>query len=188
MGCWGITAFESEAGLDAVGFIRENLPGDGKLEVKTIIDLLRGDSWCAPPDVTDGDSHTSPMALAEIMVKFLDQDLTGLDYDDPDAAKDRKFASMASFTADKESIGWIKNYLSDTLKFSREDAAQGRKWGGWLKEQDWISWQVHMESLIGRMDELLSALGDVVELIKPAKQEQDVCIKPDKGISGMGIT
>lgn len=151
MGCWGITAFESDAGLDAVGFIQENLPVDGKLEVKTIIDLLRGDSWCAPPDVTDGDSHTSPMALAEIMVKFLDQDLTGLDYDDP-------------------------------------DAAQGRKWGGWFKEQDWISWQVHMESLIGRMDELLSALGDVVELIKPAKQEQDVCIRPDKGISGMGIT
>lgn len=59
MGCWGITAFESDAGLDAVGFIRENLPVDGKLEVKTIIDLLRGDSWCAPPDVTDGDSHTS---------------------------------------------------------------------------------------------------------------------------------
>lgn len=188
MGCWGITAFESDAGLDAVGLIRENLPADGKLEVKTIIDLLRGDSWCAPPDVTDGDSHTSPMALAEIMVKFLDQNLTGLDYDDPDAVKDRKFASMDSFTADKKSIGWIKNYLADTLKYSREDAAQGRKWGGWLKEKDWISWQSHMEFLIGRMDELLSAPGDVVELIKPAKQEQDTYIELDKGIPGMRIT
>ena len=188
MGCWGITAFESDAGLDAVDLIRENLPDDGKMNLKTMIRLLQEDAWCAPQDVTDGDSHTSPMALAEIMVKFLDQDLMGLDHDDPDTAKDRKFASMASFTADKESIGWIKNYLSDTLKFSREDAAQGRKWGGWFKEQDWISWQVHMESLIGCMDELLSAPGDVVELIKPEKQEQDVCIRPDKGISGMGIT
>ena len=32
MGCWGITAFESDAGLDAVDFIRNNLPEDGKLQ------------------------------------------------------------------------------------------------------------------------------------------------------------
>lgn len=30
MGCWGITAFESDEGLDALGCIRKNLPKDGK--------------------------------------------------------------------------------------------------------------------------------------------------------------
>ena len=42
MGCWGITAFESDAGLDAVDLIRENLPDDGKMNLKTMIRLLQG--------------------------------------------------------------------------------------------------------------------------------------------------
>ena len=187
MGCWGITAFESDAGLDAVGFIRENLPVDGKLEVKTIIDLLRGDSWCAPPDVTDGDSHSSPMALAEIIVKFRNKDMTGLDAD-LYATKGRKFAFMTSFTADKESIGWLQGYLTDTLKYSRGNAANGRKWNGWFKENDWNSWQNHMECLIRHMDELLSTSEDTIELIQPETQEISVLTGRNKGISGMRIT
>ena len=37
MGCWGITAFESDAGLDAVCCIRRSLPKDGKLELDAVI-------------------------------------------------------------------------------------------------------------------------------------------------------
>lgn len=188
MGCWGITAFESDEGLDTVDFIRRNLPADGKLEAKAMIRLLKGDIWCAPPDTVDGESHTSPMALAELMVKFLDQDMDGLDYDDPYYEKGRKFASITSFTADRESIGWIKNYLMDTLKYSREDAAYGRKWGGWFKERDWISWQDHMECLIRRMDQLLAASENTVELIRPAKQDMDVHMELDERMSGMQVT
>ena len=40
MGCWGITAFESDAGLDAVDFIRNNLPEDGKLQVQRVLEEL----------------------------------------------------------------------------------------------------------------------------------------------------
>ncbi len=29
MGCWGITAFESDAGLDAISLIRKHLPEQG---------------------------------------------------------------------------------------------------------------------------------------------------------------
>ena len=53
MGCWGITAFESDAGLDAVGLIRKNLPEDGRLELEKLIAELKRDSWNAPPDVCD---------------------------------------------------------------------------------------------------------------------------------------
>ena len=112
----------------------------------------------------------------------------GVEYDEKEDVKDRKCAYMDSCTDEKKCNGWNKNKQADTIKESREDAAQGRKWGGWLKEKDWISWQSHMEFLIGRMDELLSAPGDVVELIKPAKQEQDAYIELDKGIPGMRIT
>lgn len=44
MGSWGITAFESDAGLDAVNFIREKLPKDGKLELENLIKELQNDS------------------------------------------------------------------------------------------------------------------------------------------------
>lgn len=40
MGCWGITAFESDSGLDSVDFIRENLLNNEKLELEKIIEAL----------------------------------------------------------------------------------------------------------------------------------------------------
>ncbi len=187
VGCWGITAFESDAGLDAVDLIRENLPDDGKMDLKTMIRLLQEDGWCSPQDVTDGDSHSSPMALAEIIVKFRNKDMTGLDAD-LYVPKGRKFAFMTSFTADKESIGWLKGYLIDTLKYSRENAARGRKWNGWFKEKDWNSWQNHMECLIRHMDELLSTSEDTIELIQPETQEMSGLTERNNGISGMRIT
>lgn len=187
MGCWGITAFESDAGLDAVDLIRDNLPDDGKMDLKTMIRLLQEDRWCTPQDVTDGDSHSSPMALAEIIVKFRNKDMTGMDAE-LYAAEGRQFASMTLFTADKESIGWLKNYLTDTLRYSRGNAANGRKWNGWFKENDWNSWQNHMECLIRHMDELLSTSEDTIELIQPETQEISVLTGRNKGISGMRIT
>lgn len=80
MGCWGITAFESDAGLDAVDFIRNNLPEDGKLQVQRVLEELQQDDWNRPDNPKDGPSHTSPMALAEIMLKVMDNMPDGLDY------------------------------------------------------------------------------------------------------------
>ena len=41
MGCWGITAFESDAGLDSVDYIRRSLPKNGSLELGSIIGTLQ---------------------------------------------------------------------------------------------------------------------------------------------------
>lgn len=38
MGCWGITALESDDGLDAVGFVRYNLPKDGHLDLGSMLE------------------------------------------------------------------------------------------------------------------------------------------------------
>lgn len=119
MGCWGITAFESDAGLDSVSFIREQLPKDGNLELGKIIKALQCGE-CRLPEVKNAESHTSPMAMAEIIIKFLDRDTDGLDYDEEWAAKDNKFSAITSFTASKESIGWIRDYLSDTLHYAKK--------------------------------------------------------------------
>jgi len=170
MGCWGITAFESDAGLDAVGFIRRNLPEDGKMELGKIIEAMKMDERCVP-DVTNGESHTGPMALAEILMKFNDQDISALDYDEEWAVNDHKFSTLTSFTATKESIQWLRDYLSDTLKFKKEDAEfkaeYGEKWGGWFKKKDWQDWQNHMSILVSRLDTLLAYQESQFELIHP---------------------
>jgi hypothetical protein len=178
MGCWGITAFESDAGLDAAGFIRRILPEDGKLELGKIIEALRQDEWNAPSDVTLGESHTSPMALAEILVKFLDRDISDLDYDEEWAKDDNKFSSITSFTVSKESIQWLRDYLSDTLKYAKENAEFRAEHGndewdqrnGWREEEDWLGWQSHLSALVSRMDSLLAFPESQMELIPPQEQ------------------
>ena len=171
MGCWGITAMQSDAGLAAVGFIREHLPQDGQLELSKVIQSLNQDEWNRPPEVTDGQSHTSPMALAEIMVKFLERDIGSLDYDE----ESNKFGGITSFTATRESIQWVRDYIEDTLKNSRKNAglmeAQGMKWGGWFKEEDWTGWQEHMTELVERLDVLLTSADNPVELVQGKGQE-----------------
>ena len=156
MGCWGITAFESDTGLDAIGLIRNHLPEQGDVKLQQMIDWLRADSWNAPPEVSEGVSHTSPMAVAELIVKFQEKDFSALD----GIRGDKKFSSLSSFTASKESLQWVREYLSETLFYSRKCAKEQEKsgvlWGGWFQERDWKHWQAHMERLIGRMDELLT--------------------------------
>lgn len=98
----------TNTGLDAVDFIRRNLPEDGNLRVDQVIEVLKQDDWNRPDNPKDSPSHTSPMALAEIMIKVMDNVPDGLDYDDAWAEDDKKFAGLASFTADKESIVWMK--------------------------------------------------------------------------------
>lgn len=180
MGCWGITAFESDAGLDSVDYIRRSLPKDGRLELGSIIGaLLRNDVWI--PDAKDAESHTSPMALAEIVVKFMDQDIGDLDYDEEWAANDKKFADVTSFSASKISIQWLWEYLSETLKYAKENAEfqakQGTKWNGWFEEKDWISWQEHMATLIGRLNELLASPDDYIQLIQTQQPENGQTMK-----------
>ena len=135
MGCWGITAFESDEGLDAIDFIRESLPENGKLELETLLEALKRDSWNAPPDVEMAGAHTSVMALGELMLKFVDGDAKSLDYDGEWGKEDHRFDSITSFTAHRETVLWIRNYIFDTLrnvkKHARFQAENGEKWGGW---------------------------------------------------------
>lgn len=183
MGCWGITAFESDAGLDAIDFIRRNLPEDGKLDLEKIIEALCQDKWNVPADVKNSESHTSPMALAEMLVKFLDRDIDDLDYKESWAAYDSKFSAITSFTASRESVQWLRDYISDTLEHARENAKfriqYGEKWGGWFKEKDWIGWQDHMADLVNRLDTLLDSQENHFELISPQERQNGECNKND---------
>ena len=185
MGCWGITAFESDAGLDAANFIRKNLPEDGKLELGAIIDALRRDDWNAPSDASLAQSHSSPMALAEIITNFMDGNAGGMDYGEEWAAQANKFSAITSFTASRESVRWLRDYLCDTLKYAVQDAENGRKWGGWFEKKDWIGWQEHMATLISRLDGVLAAEGNTVVLFSAAEQNAAMEESHAQGNPGM---
>ena len=43
MGCWGIKAFESDEGLDALEWIRNHIPEDGCLRLKELLNQLKLD-------------------------------------------------------------------------------------------------------------------------------------------------
>lgn len=173
MGCWGITAFESDSGLNAVDDIRNNLPQDGKMTLDNMIDVLQRRRWNIPP-VKDAEAHTGPMALAEILIKFMDHDMSGLDYDGSLTKKYNKFSAVTSFTASKASLRWLRGYLSDTLKYARKNAKfqakYGSKWNDWFEEKDWIGWQEHMTNLVSRLDTLIVSMGDRVELLTSQEQ------------------
>ncbi|WP_313180783.1 DUF4259 domain-containing protein [Lacrimispora sp.] len=175
MGCWGITAFESDAGLDSVEFIRKNIPGDGRLELGKIIEAMQKENYRVY-DVTDGSSHSGPMALAEVIIKMNGWDFSDLDYDGGPYRKEKKFGDITSLSASRESLQWLRNYISDTLKYAKENAEfrakYGEKWSGWFEESNWYGWQDHMVTLIGQLDTFLASSGDQMELLSPREREK----------------
>ena len=70
MGCWGVKAFESDEGLDALEWIRNHIPEDGCLRLKELLEQLKLDEWCRPPAAENGESHSSTMLIAELMESF----------------------------------------------------------------------------------------------------------------------
>lgn len=177
MGCWGITAFESDSGLDAVETIRHVLPKDGNLELAAVIETLRQTAG-ELPDVELAHSHSGPIALADIIAKFVDGDISRLDYDDEAWEQDGKFKEIHTFTAAKETLAWLRAYVADTLKIRVAAAAESAKsgcptdydyrpeWGGWREERDWMEWQKYLQSLIATLDTLLAEPGESVQIKK----------------------
>jgi hypothetical protein len=93
---------------------------------------------------------------------------------------DNKFCNITSFTADKESVQWLRDYLAGTLKYAVENAEfraglagaeEWDKWGGWFKEENWHAWQKHMTGLVDTLDNLLASQDAQIELIQPQEQE-----------------
>lgn len=169
MGSWGITALESDGGLDAVGAIRE-LAADGTMDLKEVLSVLKQEEWYAPP-AKQGQIHSGIEALAELMLKYREGAAEDLDHPHEEV----KFSSVSSFAAEKDDLQWIREYLSDTLCSAIEKTEKAEvTWGGWFREPDWNAWRERMRMLIDTMDTLLSLPGDPIELqnAQPAETEE----------------
>lgn len=175
MGAWGITAFESDAGLDVIDGIRESLPNDGRLTLHMLLEFIKNSQWQEFDDPKLGNSHTSPLAVAELIFKIKDGDYASLDYDDVWAKKYKRFQNLSAFTADKESILWLRDYLTENLAAARNNAAvnnPANPYNGWFHKEDWEGWQTHMESIIKRLEELSELTEEEINLLEN-EQTQD---------------
>lgn len=174
MGAWGITAFESDAGLDVVDAIRKSLPEDGRLTLQTILESVKTSQWRELTDPKLGNSHTSPLAVTELIFRIQDGNYSSLDYEDALSQEDKKFKDLSSFTADKESLLWLKDYLIEDLAAARNNAALPfNPNNGWFHREDWEGWQSHMESVIERLGELLDRPEDEIDLLENGQAQED---------------
>lgn len=170
MGCWGISAFESDNGLDAVGIVRRNIPEDGKLELGLALAALVKEGYVEC--IYEMRSHTGPMALAELYFKFADHDISGLDYDDDS----NKFSSVKSFTADKGALTFLRNHISSSYEYSLKNEREANTW---FKREDWDSWKSHMEKLTNRLDEQIMKPEILIELVPQTEQTGAIAMEPE---------
>jgi hypothetical protein len=134
--------------------------------------------------------------VAELIVLYLNKDAASLDYVGQWSEKDGKFASIQSFTASKESLAYLRDYLSDSLRYAKENAKckaeHEEMWGGWFEEENWIGWQEHMEALVSCLDTLLAAEGNLLELVPQQQIKRDDRDKEGKKLflpeDGMTVT
>ncbi len=177
MGAWGITAFESDAGLDVVGAIRKSLPEDGRLTLQTILESVKSSQWRELADPQLGNSHTSPLAVTELIFKLQDGQYSDLDYGMEYGFDDKLFKDLLTFTADKESLQWLKDYLTENLTAARNNAALPfNPNNGWFHREDWEGWQTHMESVIERLGELLDRPEDEIDLLENGQTQDEQAV------------
>jgi len=159
MGCWGIEALASDAGMDAWDdLLMECLTEDGKLELNQMIDSIKRDPLYVVPNATDG-YYIEPLVIAELIIRFINQ-------------SSYRYEEITSCAVDKKSVRWIRKYVSDTLQSrikvvecaAKSGADKYTRWDGWT-EEDWHRWQTHMSELIGALGKLLSSPVDPIELI-----------------------
>ena len=82
------------------------------------------------------------------------------------------FAKITQFEGKRKTVMVIRNYLKDMLRRSRERSKE-YQWNGWLKEENWIGWQGHVENLIKRLEELLEKEGDTIQFWNAGMQRAE---------------
>ena len=162
---WEMILSRTNKELDVVTYIREHLPENGELDLAALLqDVQKRES--TPSDVREGDSCFEMMAVAEIVMGCLHDDLSGLDDEKKGMGQHQKSQSITSFTAGKKDILRLRDYLCDSLYYARKYVLTSKKLigGDGFMDKDWHNWQEHMGSLIQCLDGLLVRSEGTVDL------------------------
>ena len=110
--------------------------------------------------------------LAEVIMAYLDGEQYRLYGGSDKKSKEMNFAKITQFEGKRKTVMVIRNYLKDMLRRSRERSKE-YQWNGWLKEENWIGWQGHVENLIKRLEELLEKEGDTIQFWNAGMQRAE---------------
>jgi hypothetical protein len=158
MGAWGHRALESDEGLDVVDFLTEYAAakneGDVNLTLGEIIAAMRDDGFFGK-DSGEIDFYydNSAMALTELYLGFLDSG--ELDYDHEEEQKSLR-KRVKGFTADSAALEFLLRFLTD-IRDEKPDADGEREIVDlWRESEDWEKWQANLNTLIERLESLIS--------------------------------
>ncbi|WP_405104481.1 DUF4259 domain-containing protein [Paenibacillus sp. FSL K6-1217] len=141
MGAWGITALESDEGLDLVAAIEDMLPRD-TLDLGELMTKFGEDHF-----LYDG----TVLALAELYIEFLEKGR--LDYDHEE--KVRSLTQVRAFTADRISLGALLEHLN-VIWTDIEGDCEGDLAELWRESPSWDEWRAHVQQLIAKLDARLA--------------------------------
>jgi Domain of unknown function (DUF4259) len=150
MGAWGITALESDQGLDVVDFVKRfvsNIKAQPvNIDMAELINAMKKEGFFGRNfEEVDFYFDNAAMALAELYLMFKH---TGkLDYDDENQSQDLA-KRVKSFVADKAALSFILQYLND-IKSEKPDKYGNREIIElWRESGSWDEWKANLTNLI----------------------------------------
>jgi|GEM_PF-5428949 len=156
MSTYGITALDCESSYKIAGLFGDWIPKNGKVTLKSFIDRWEDDDNIA---ALFRGAYPEPIVFAELIIKY---NINHFDYFNH---FDKRWSKIKSFIANKKSIKWLRDFISETLVQtvveSEYDTICGygvEKWGGlWTQESEWIAWQKHMVNLVDYFDKIITS-------------------------------
>lgn len=143
MGAWGISALQSDEGLDVLNFLEETcLPGHTALKLEEIIDSMKGEGFFGETfEEIDFFYDQSALALTELYLDWLD---TG-------KFPDREsWDHIREFTASGEALGFLLRYLRDIRDEVPDEDGEREIVELWKDSRD--EWSAHLDTLIQKLE------------------------------------
>lgn len=143
MGAWGISALQSDEGLDVLNFLEETcLPGHTALKLEEIIDSMKGEGFFGETfEEIDFFYDQSALALTELYLDWLD---TGKF---PDG---ESWDHIREFTASGEALGFLLRYLHDIRDEVPDEDGEREIVELWKNSRD--EWSAHLDTLIQKLE------------------------------------
>lgn len=143
MGAWGISALQSDEGLDVLNFLEETcLPGHTALKLEEIIDSMKGEGFFGETfEEIDFFYDQSALALTELYLDWLD---TGKF---PDG---ESWDHIREFAASGEALGFLLRYLHDIRDEVPDE--DGEREIVELRKNSRDEWSAHLDTLIQKLE------------------------------------
>ena len=145
MGAWGISALQSDEGLDVLNFLEETcLPGHTALKLEEIITAMKGEGFFGETfEEIDFFYDQSALALAELYLEWPDTETF------PDG---ELWSNIQKFTASGEALRFLLRYLRGILDEVPDEDGEREIVELWKDSPSRDEWSAHLDTLIQKLE------------------------------------